>query len=596
MKQFQFDYSSISALKRDLDKVNLWCKTKVCSGVVFQIYSDVLDRGQIEVICEIISKVFPKALYMGCSTNGNIIEGRLSKSSVSIVCTVLEFPTTRVKLLHYTLTEETALSVVRDVKKELRKEPWVKAVQMEMTIRGMSMTPFCEAFNGVDSEIQIFGGGAFNPDTNNDSACVFSSVGGYSEKGVVMLLIGGEDFFVEVSHITGWKPLGREFLVTKAKNAVLYELDGKPAYEAYYRYLNIANDEHFFDNTLEFPFFYQHNGIDILRAPVSSNPDGSLTMTADIEENVKARIAYGDPWTILQSVRRHGLNIRMFNPEIIKVFSCAARRTYWGKSEISKETLPFQSIAPTSGFYTSSEFMRNGDHVNQHNVTLVVAAMREGLGGDDASFAMDDEAFSGKVSMINRLATFIDAATQELADANERLAQLAVTDAQTEIFNRGEIQRRIHQFIEWGADDGCLMMLDIDDFKQINDSYGHAEGDKVICAIALVMKSVLDDFMVSGVKNSKNVDYRKIDSPIGRWGGEEFMILLPHSSKEMAEILAEEIRKRFNAFAFEKAKSPTVSIGVTEIQKGESFDSACIRVDKALYKAKENGKNRVEIL
>ena len=532
---------------------------------------------------------------MGCSTNGNIIEGHLSHASVSVVCTVLEYATTKLKMLHYELTEETALSVVASVRKELDAAPWVKAIQMQMTIRGMSMTPFCDAFYGINPDIQIFGGGAFNPNVNSDDACVFSSVGGYTEKGVVFLFIGGEDFYANVSHITGWKPLGREFLVTKAKNAILYELDGKPAYDAYYRYLNIANDDHFFNNTLEFPFFYQHNGISILRAPIASNPDGSLTMTSDIDENVKARIAYGDPWTILDSVRRHGQKIRAFRPEIIKVFSCAGRRTYWGRSEISKETMPFQTIAPTSGFYTSSEFMRNGAYVNQHNVTLVVAAMREGPGSENANFDMDEEFFSGKVSMINRLATFIEAATQELAEANEQLAKLAVTDSLTELFNRGEIQRRIRDFIAAGTETGCLVMLDIDDFKQINDTYGHDEGDNVICAIALVMRSVLDDFNVSGVEDSPNVDYHKIISPIGRWGGEEFMILIPGVGLDKAREIAEEIRKRFEKISFSRAKTRTVSIGVCEIQKGEDSDAACIRVDGALYRAKENGKNRVEI-
>ena len=119
-------------------------------------------------------------------------------------------------------------------------------------------------------------------------------------------MIGGEDLHIYTTHIAGWKPLGREFLVTKAQNALLFELDGKPAYDVYYRYLKILSDEHFFFNTLEFPFFYKHNGIDILRAPVYCNEDGTLVMTSDIDENVKARLANGDPWTILDCVRRDG--------------------------------------------------------------------------------------------------------------------------------------------------------------------------------------------------------------------------------------------------------------------------------------------------
>jgi GGDEF domain-containing protein len=609
MKQFQFDYHSITSLIRDLEKVRLWYKSKSCSNVVFQIYSDSLDRGQMELVSNVITRTIPHAICMGCSTNGNIIEGRLSSTTISVVCTILEKPTTKVKLLQYTLNGETALEVVENIKREVKENPWVKGVELQLTIRGMSLSPLCDALHDVDESIAIFGGGAFNPDLSKNDACVFSNVGGYSERGILVLLIGGEDLHIYTTHIAGWKPLGREFLVTKAQNALLFELDGKPAYEIYYRYLKILNDEHFFANTLEFPFFYKHNGIDILRAPVHCNEDGTLVMTSDIDENVKARLAYGDPWTILDCIRKDGKKIGEFKPDIIKVFSCAARRSFWGKEEISNETLPFQSIAPTSGFYTAGEFLRTNGFVNQHNVTLVIAAMREGDGDDSHKFDMAEDSFSGQVSMINRLATFIDAATQELAQANAKLSLMAITDPLSHLFNRGEIQRCIKECIAEKTP-ACLVMMDIDNFKKINDTYGHKEGDNVIIGISNVLKKTVDETGLSGIDSS---DYRVMEddddfdetsrglresiltvkSPIGRWGGEEFMVLLRETPIEKALDFAEKVRKAFNEMEFEKAGHRSVSVGVVEIQEGESADSAYVRVDQALYKAKENGRNQV---
>lgn len=606
MKQFQFDYHSITSLKRDLEKVHLWCKSKKCSNVVFQIYSDSLDRGQIELVCKIISKTVPNAICMGCSTNGNIVEGRLSGASISIVCTITEMPSTKVKLLQYPLNADSALDVVENIKREVKENPWVKAVELQLTIRGMSLTPLCNALYEIDQSIAIFGGGAFNPDLSRNDACVFSNVAGYSERGILVLLVGGEDFHISTTHVTGWKPLGREFLVTKAENALLFELDGKPAYDAYYRYLNILKDEHFFSNTLEFPFFYKHNGISILRAPIHCNEDGTLVMTSDVDENVKARLAYGDPWTILDSVRKEGQKIGEFKPDIIKIFSCAARRTFWGKEEISNETLPFQSIAPTSGFYTSGEFLRTNGFVNQHNVTLVIAAMREGVGDEHCRFDMALDSFTGQVSMVNRLATFIDAATQELAEANARLSLMAISDSLSKLFNRGEIQRRISECISKEIP-ACLVMLDIDNFKQINDTYGHKEGDNVIVGLSGVLKKMVHEMgilgldsisydIVSDAESSKEEKKSLLDdikTPVGRWGGEEFMALLQEVPLEKALDFAEQVRKAFSAIEFEKAGRRSVSIGVIEIQKGESADSAYVRVDQALYKAKENGRDQV---
>ncbi|SHL02292.1 diguanylate cyclase (GGDEF) domain-containing protein [Fibrobacter sp. UWEL] len=584
MKQFQFEFSGVGKLKKELDKIKQWRMSKVTSSVVFSIYAENTDREQIELASEIIESEMPDALYLGCSTNGTITEGRLSDSPFVVVCTVCEYPSTQAHLLQYTLTEDSAIDVVENLKKELEKRPWVKAIELLATLRGMSMTPFCEACNDINPDIQIFGGGAFNIDINNDNACVFSKAKGYSEKGVIFLLTGGDDLIVHTTHITGWKPLGREFHVTKANGSILQELDGKPAYDAYYKYLNIPNNEHFFYNTLEFPFFYKHHGINILRAPIASNDDGSLTMTSNIEQDVYARIAYGDPWTILNCIEEGGREIAKFQPEILKVFSCAARRTFWGNDEISKETEPFQSIAPTSGFYTSGEFLRCENELIQHNVTLVIAAMREGAIEETSQFKMSSETFSGKVSMINRLATFIDAATAELAEANQKLAKMAIEDSLTTLYNRAETQRRIisalKQFNEANKK-VSLIMMDIDNFKMVNDTYGHKEGDNVILGLTKVIKEV--------------VQKHNPEASCGRWGGEEFMVVLPDVDCEKAAEIANEIRTTFAAIMFPMARRKTISIGVVEALRGESADMVSVRVDSALYEAKNNGKNQVYI-
>lgn len=584
MKQFQFEFSGVGKLKRELDKINQWRKSKVTSAVVFSIYAENIDQEQIDLACEIIESEMPDAQYLGCSTNGTITEGRLSDSPFVVVCTICEYPSTQVHLLQYPLSEDNALDAIENLKKELEKRPWVKAIELLATIRGMSMTPFCEACTEINPDIQIFGGGAFNIDLNNDNACVFSKARGYSEKGVVFLLCGGDDLNIHTTHITGWKPLGREFLVTKANGSILQELDGKPAYDAYYKYLNIPNNEHFFYNTLEFPFFYKHHGINILRAPIASNADGSLTMTSNIEENVYARIAYGDPWTILNSIEEGGRKIAEFQPEILKVFSCAARRTFWGNDEISKETGPFQSIAPTSGFYTSGEFLRTDKDLIQHNVTLVIAAMREGPIDDKVHFEMDSENFSGKVSMISRLAKFIEAATAELAEANQKLAKMAIEDSLTNLCNRAETQRRIREALEDYNNTGkkvSLIMMDIDNFKMVNDTYGHKEGDNVILGLTKVIK--------------ETVEKSNPDASCGRWGGEEFMVVLPGIDCHKAAEIANEIRTSFAAILFPKARRKTISVGVVEALRGENADMVCVRVDSALYEAKNNGKNQVFI-
>lgn len=590
MKQFQFNYEGEKNLISNLKRVKQWCDTSIVSGILFQIYSETLDKDKIGDICAVIKEKLPDALYMGTSTNGNIIAGDISSNPISIVCTIYEYPSTKLMLLQYPLTEENSHEVARSLISNIDDNPWVKSVTTFTTMRGMSMTIYCEELSEIPPNIVFCGGGAFSEDINETAAFVFSSVGELSDHATVFLLTGGEDYYVRATHVTGWKPLGRSHEVTKASGATLYELDGKPAYDVYYRYLNIKNDENFFSNTLEFPFLYKLNRQDILRAPIASNEDGSLTMTADIAENVQARIAYGDPSTILEIVYDTAVSFQDFVPQAFTVFSCAARKTFWGIGEVGNETKPFQSLAPTSGFYTSGEFLRNGLYVNQHNVTLVIKAEREGDKGEEEIHKVESysEKFSGKVSMINRLATFIQASTEELYEVNRKLSELAITDGLTKLFNRAEIQRRISdksRSLEKGGANGrleagaFLIMMDIDNFKSINDTYGHKEGDVVLIRLAEMLKRVIDE--------------NEPQAAAGRWGGEEFMVLLPDCNVERATEMAELFRKSFSEIRFEQAGYRTMSVGVTELIAGESPDISCMRVDGALYEAKRTGKNKV---
>ena len=378
MRQFQFEYDSKLSFTREIVKLDKWCKTRICTNVVFNIFSETPDKGVLMDICTVIDTVMPYALYMGCSSNGNIVDGALSENPIAITCTVFEYPSTRIKMLQYDFRADTQKSVAQSLISEVNEMGGVKAVEMLMTIRGMSLSEFCNCMADMPKEVEIFGGGAFNTDINSDVACVFTNEKGLSGASIAFLLIAGEDFHIQTNYVTGWKPLGRDLHITKANGSLLQELDGKPAYDTYYKYLNIKNDENFFYNTLEFPFLYKHNNIDIMRAPTASTPEGALVMTSDMEENVTARIAYGDPWTILDCINQECRAIKKFAPEIIHIYSCAARRTFWGDHEASNETMPFHHIAPVSGFYTSGEFLRTNGFLNQHNVTLVISAMREG--------------------------------------------------------------------------------------------------------------------------------------------------------------------------------------------------------------------------
>jgi len=170
--------------------------------------------------------------------------------------------------------------------------------------------------------------------------------------------------------------------------------------------------------------------------------------------------------------------------------------------------------------------------------------------------------------------------------ANERLERLAVTDGLTGLFNHRYFRERLDDEFErakrYGLPLSCLI-LDLDNFKQVNDTYGHLAGDSVLRELA-----------------ARTIQRVRKSDIVARYGGEEFVVIMPQTGSEGARSQAERIRKRISETPF-SALPPehevTVSIGVSVLEPGMEIDcEALIRIaDTALYQSKQDGKNRVTV-
>ena len=173
---------------------------------------------------------------------------------------------------------------------------------------------------------------------------------------------------------------------------------------------------------------------------------------------------------------------------------------------------------------------------------------------------------------------------KELGDALALNRELATRDALTGLLNRRamvELLAREHPRIERGQGPLAVALLDIDLFKRINDELGHGAGDEVLRRFASVIKDQL----------------RAADA-LARWGGEEFLLLMPGTRAEDARIVLDRLRAAIAAGGFD-AIAPQLKVsfsaGVAEVLEGETQDAAIDRADRALYRAKQAGRNRVEV-
>ena len=171
------------------------------------------------------------------------------------------------------------------------------------------------------------------------------------------------------------------------------------------------------------------------------------------------------------------------------------------------------------------------------------------------------------------------ATTLNRANVYAEILKHATLDALTGFYNRRQLEERIKQEASSAKRQHrslCAIMTDIDYFKKVNDTYGHATGDLVLKTVSREIKNQLRDYDVAG-----------------RYGGEEFVILLPFTKLEEAKMVAERLRKAVEAKKIEtsdkKHINVTISLGVAEYKEKDFIENA----DKALYKAKESGRNKV---
>ncbi len=167
-----------------------------------------------------------------------------------------------------------------------------------------------------------------------------------------------------------------------------------------------------------------------------------------------------------------------------------------------------------------------------------------------------------------------------LENKNKKFETLASTDSLTGLYNRykfSELYISSYTSMIQRHNKMSLILLDIDFFKKVNDTYGHNRGDQVLIQISHTLLRTL-----------RNIDI------ICRWGGEEFVAILPTAPLDIANMIAEKIRKSIEELEIDVVGKVNASFGVAEVKEGESMEDVVDRADKALYLAKDSGRNCVK--
>lgn len=583
INQYQFENSLDLYKQRILEKYSY-----DDVSLYFHIFSTELDESSVRPVWECIEKIFPGKPWFGHSTAGNVSDCEIT-ADISVSVTVFENESTRFRMLQYSMKNQSTDDIAADIISECQKNPWVKAVEFYRTINSESPTVFCKKFDCLREDIQMFGSIVCSKNITSTDSCVFSSVGGFDTSGLVVLLFGGDDFYVNSFKVSGWQPIGRNFVVTKAEGNTIYEFDGKPAYNVYKKYLRIENDENLFVNALEFPVMFEQNGVKIVRAPASGNDDGSLVMSADVERGTIARISYGEPVTIMNAVKAAAREISDFSPDLLHIFYCTARKVFWGMNEPATELQPFRYVKSSFGFFSHGEFLRENGILNQHSVTLVLAAMREGSGRKvKCSDISELSTVETKLPLASRMAIFIretafelETINSQLKYYNEQLKITAKTDVLTGLSNRLAFDSMLKD-IENEKDnsrDWFMLMIDLNGLKNTNDTHGHDAGDELITGASRVLSDVFSE------KGS-----------CFRIGGDEFVVIIDSNPEQMNEYM-EKLRDQIKIYNHNNVYQLSMAVGKSRLKNTDgtrySISDWKMNADMDMYHSK-NEYHRIQ--
>ena len=579
MKQINVEYNRRQPVPEQMAEVLREFRTGKYRSVLIHVFSGLPEEEALVRLCGELRDCCGTDLIAGSMSAGEIMDGHVIRQGILI--SAILFEQSEIGILRFDDVKGREVQTGIRVREALDAIPDLKGAEMLFPGTEMDTEHMFAEISRCRKDIQIFGGYPGGHKLNMPEHFIFNADGAMYNS-MIVVTYAGKDLHFDMDKSIGWVSLGMAFKITRAEGKHLIELDGRPAAEVYERFLQIDRKKHHnAEEAFEFPLMARHNGEERLRSVVHIEEDGSFWLHGFVKDGMDIHLTYGDPSNIVEKVNERLEAMRRFKPQVVLLYSCVVRKSFW-EDFVDMEMEPFARLCSTSGFHTWGEIMRNSQtgELGENNITMLSIGMREG----DAPEAelpetrVDDTVLQGQASVLRRLTRLVYTTMEELQRAHNQLKYIAERDALTGLYNRGKIEQLINDALEQG-EVISLSMLDLDFFKRINDTHGHDVGDSTLREVAEIMRD-----SIRGYDGAQ----------AGRWGGEEFFILLPGIDGDKAMAFAERLRRAVDCRIFPHIGHLTVSQGVVTTMGNEARKQVYKAVDDALYRAKEAGRNRVE--
>ncbi|MEE2026083.1 sensor domain-containing diguanylate cyclase [Alkalimonas mucilaginosa] len=550
------------------------------AATLVQLYlCDPLDHW-IEPLQQLLQQRFPDAIVAGITSYGSLYQSQVTRQGLTM--NITRMPSSHASQC-FIEQDATDQAIKQQLLNALQAN--TKAVLLHSADWQDSHSRVLDALYQLSPDTVVAGTVA-SPQGPDKLSSVFNGTH-HSNDGYLLTLLHGDQLQAQSVIKQNWFPIGKAMRVTKASGYRVDSIDGMRIHQVYQRYFGDLSKKQLIGIASVFPLMYYGKHHQKTALLLQSFEDGSCLFNRQIPEGAQVWIAFANMDSLLDN---HYLEDYPCLPAgCAFIFSCGGRLELL-KDSIQDELAPIRQMVPTVGCFGFGEIGQNQQGQN----CLLSHAMSILFLSEDNSccrFSVSPTPVDPKDELSLTTSELLKFHTQlsktlmaDLEHSNQQLEKLSVTDTLTGLYNRkmlDQVLERAFQSYQRNAEPFVVLLLDIDHFKAVNDTYGHLAGDQVLAAVSQCLRQRI-----------------RPNDVLGRWGGEEFLLICPKTTASEAQPLAERLRTAVQSTTTdvqEHAIQVTISIGGAAMQSNLGIDDVLTLADRQLYAAKAAGRNRCMI-
>ncbi|MEM7593259.1 MAG: diguanylate cyclase [Cyanobacteria bacterium P01_A01_bin.83] len=561
---------------------------------LIQVFSGWVQKNEIERLLHELKEVFPDTPIVGTTTAGEIIDSKVTENTVVVNFSFFDSTTIQTTIVGQS---DELWSMGKIIARDLAPSDPTAIIMFGCSLKEGRTIDASQILNALYEELpQTVIAGAQAGDNGNAVMSYVFTEDGIVEYGAAAASLSGTNLNVQNSYNLSWVPIGKKLTITKASGSRVYSIDQRSPLELYQHYLGQEVVNGLPLTAADFPLIMERDGITMALHAIGVNDDGSFDYIHSFAPGEEVQFGFCHSGLLSLAAEETFDQLRLNSVQAAFIYSCVSRKWVLGE-DIDVEIAPIATLAPTAGFFAYGEYFTHPQgKCLFFSQTMTVLTLTELDRRDEGqiSSVIDNlkplpiAAETKQLKTLRALHRLVETSANEIETANKKLARIAHQDGLTGLSNRRYFDQQLAIEFEQAEKSQIplsLVLIDVDDFKLYNDTYGHLAGDVILRKVATVLYQV----------SERAGDF------VGRYGGEEFVCILPDTNFTQAMLLAEKIRQDISKLEIPHATSRvgdhlTVSIGVQTIDiitQQITPELLFVMCDKQLYAAKEAGRNQV---